>query len=217
MDPEDLQIGPEDLQIGPEDLQITEEFLRANGIRDQYYNLLKINQILADTFDHFSFMLTCETEWLRVLRYIPEPIFAIIHANPPAPLHPIPVKELTVPWPKIESVYDRVNGTAGAQAWVQYYPQEYRTQDCVRDAGWRGRQWARIADKAGAGLLYAIGCSRGDYSWDMLSDIESDLVLAWIETRPKLLAYCLDLTSMMAKMLRGQESEQAKVWLRDSP
>ncbi|KAF8476252.1 hypothetical protein BDZ91DRAFT_711258 [Kalaharituber pfeilii] len=185
--------------------------------------------MLADLFGP-SFGLNWQYQWLGVLKFISEPVHAIIRGNPPAPLSKIPAEEVDHSWLEIGPVHDctlfgiltdfanwRLHGEkdADAQVWMQYYPQ-HRAQDYVRDAGWRGKQWRRIANGVGAGLLYAIACSPGIDRWarktsEGLSKHELNLVIAWIKANPELLAYCSDLTRLMAKMLRGQKPEHSAV------
>ncbi|KAF8467163.1 hypothetical protein BDZ91DRAFT_793567 [Kalaharituber pfeilii] len=220
--------------MDPEILQIPSEFCLVNAIPGKQYNSFNMNQMLADVFGP-SFGHNWQDQWLGVLKFMSARVHEIICANPPAPLGSIPVEEVNDPWPKIETVHgcalvgiltdyaiyqywvqEGIAGTAGAQAWIQYYPQQDRAQDYGCDDEWRGKQWSRIADEVGAGLLYAIACSRGINRWagknsETLSDHELDMVLAWIKTKPKLLAYCVALTALMGRMLRGQKPEDSAV------
>ncbi|KAF8460165.1 hypothetical protein BDZ91DRAFT_799062 [Kalaharituber pfeilii] len=186
--------------------------------------------MLADAFGP-RFGQNWQDQWLGVLKFISETVLAIIYDNPPAPLLRILDEEVSHPWPDIQPVHDctmvRIltdyaayqywvqeseEDTAGAQASMQYYPQQGQVQDVVFEDEWRGKRWSRIADEVGAGFLYAIACSRDINRWaheksERLSDHELDLVLAWIKTKPQLLDYCLDLTGLMARMLRGHKPE----------
>ncbi|KAF8470015.1 hypothetical protein BDZ91DRAFT_807103 [Kalaharituber pfeilii] len=213
-------------------LMISVEFCRANAIAGEHYNVFRINQMLAGAFGP-SYSLNWRDQWLGVLKFMRKPIHTVICDNPPAPLNRIPVEAVKAPWPTIESGHDRtlvniltdyaiyrywvqqdINGPQGARAWKGYFAEENRTVGDVCDAGRRGKRWSRIADTVGAGLLYAIACSRVVTGWagtssESLSDHELDLVLAWIATREELQTYCLGLTLQMSQMLRGQEPGEA--------
>ncbi|KAF8464291.1 hypothetical protein BDZ91DRAFT_764211 [Kalaharituber pfeilii] len=222
------QLFPNDMDL--KDILMTEEFVKASLIPGVDYDFFKINHMLAATFGA-NFRLHWQDQWLGVLKFISKPTHAIICANPPAHLPRIPVEEVNDPWPEIESTHDctlfgiladyaiyqywqqqGVKGAAGVRAWMAYYPQEIRKRDAIREAARCGELWSMIADKVGAGFLYAIACSTVIACWDgrsseALSDHELHLILAWIAENPKLQNFCSDLTALMAKMLRGQKPE----------